>query len=190
MISSDGQPLQTVLDAIRVKYLDAEVVVVVTVRMRSPGRSGCKKPGRHHPSLVGTYQAEGRDLEAYDTDLAQIVKKYQPDWVVRIGWVQPLSEAFLEHFSYRVVNLHLGPPGKFPGAHAIAEAFAAFERGEIKQTGVTVQLVDENIKRGTMLATQAVPIYRSDTLDMLQPRGRAGCELLVNALRRLIQGDD
>ena len=87
------------------------------------------------------------------------------------GWMHILSGAFLRHFPYRVVNMHPALPGQFPGANAIAEAFAAFQRGEIKQTGVMVHLVpDERVDAGPVLATADVPIYPSDTLEMLTNR--------------------
>jgi phosphoribosylglycinamide formyltransferase-1 len=193
LLSQDGYLLQTLLEAIRARYLEAEIGVVVTNQAEvawAPRVQKAKLPIVYH--RLAAYRATGRDREDYDADLAVLIEKHQPDWVVLAGWTHVLSDAFLQHFPYRVVNLHLAPPGKFPGAHAIEEAWSAFERGEIKQTGVTVHFVsDERVNRGTTLATQDVPIYRSDTLGMLTQRvRRAGCELLVNALRRLIQGDD
>jgi folate-dependent phosphoribosylglycinamide formyltransferase PurN len=77
----------------------------------------------------------------------------------------------LQHYAYRVVNLHPALPGQFPGANAIADAFAAFQRKEIRKTGVMVHLVpDEQVDRGPVVATAEVPIYPSDTLEMLTNR--------------------
>lgn len=193
LISANSDLLQTLLDAIRAKYLEAEIVVVVANRKDAAGLRLAQKahmPTIYHP--LKPYQTEGRDRQAYDADLAALVQKYQPEWVILAGWMHILSDAFLQHFPYRVVNLHLAAPGKFPGAHAITDAYAAFQRGEIKQTGVTVHLVtDERVNRGVVLANQDVPLYRTDTANMVAQRvQRAGRELLVNALRRLMQGDE
>jgi len=193
LVSDDASALQAIFDAIRARYLDAEIVVVVANRKPAPGLRLAQKmgvPAVYHP--LKPYRIEGRDREMYDADLADLVKQYQPDWVVLASWAHVLSDAFLDDFSYRVVNLHLAQPGKFPGANAVGEALAAFQRGEIKQTGVTVHLVtDERVNRGTLLATQEVALYRNDTIDMLTQRiRRAGRELLVHMLYRLIQGDE
>lgn len=193
LISDDASALQAIFDAIRARYLDAEIAVVVANRKQAPGLRLAQKmgvPALYHP--LKPYRLDGRDRETYDADLATLVKQYQPDWVVLASWAHVLSDAFLDDFSYRVVNLHLAQPGKFPGANAIGEALAAFQRGEIKQTGVTVQLVtDERVNRGALLATQEVALYRNDTIDMLTQRiRRAGRELLVHTLYRLIQGDE
>jgi len=193
LISDDASALQALLDAIRAQYLDAKIEVVVANRKKAPGLALAQKariPTVYHP--LKPYRTAGRDRETYDADLADIVLQYRPDWVVLAGWAHLLSDTFLEDFSYRVVNLHLALPGKFPGANAMADALVAFKQGEIKQTGVTVHLVtDERVNRGTTLATQDVPLYRNDTLEMLTQRlRRAGREVLVNALYRLIQGDE
>ncbi len=193
LISGNGSNLQALIDAIRARYLDAEIVVVVSNRKAAQGLQRAEKvgiPTRYHP--LKPYTDAGRDRSEYDAELAAILQEYQPEWVILAGWMHILSDDFLQEFPYRVINLHPALPGRFPGANAIEEAFAAFGRGEIKQTGVMVHLVpDEQVDRGPVLAKQEVPIYPSDTLGMLTNRiHQAEHGLLVNALRRMIQGDD
>ncbi len=146
-------------------------------------------PTRYHP--LKPYTDAGRSRAEYDADLATMVKEYKPQWIVLAGWMHILGNAFLQRFPYRVVNLHPALPGQFPGAHAIADAFEAYGRGEIKQTGAMVHLVpDEQVDRGPVIASVDVPIYPSDTLEMLTQRmHQAEHGLLVNALQRLIEGD-
>jgi folate-dependent phosphoribosylglycinamide formyltransferase PurN len=82
-------------------------------------------------------------------------------------------------------------PGQFPGAHAIADAFEAYQAGDIDHTGIMVHLVpDERVDAGPVVATADVPIYPSDTLEMLTRRiHQTEHKLLVQALNRLIEGD-
>ena len=103
-----------------------------------------------------------------------------------------LSGAFLRQFPYRVVNLHPALPGQFPGAHAIEEAFAAFQAGKIKKTGCMVHLVpDEAVDAGPVIGTAEVPLYRTDTLETLTRRmHQAEHALLVQSMVRLTQGDE
>jgi len=192
LISGNGSNLQAILDAIRMRVLDAQVVVVVSNRKDAYGLERAERasvPTRYHP--LKPYRDAGKSREEYDADLAALVKEYAPEWVVLAGWMHILSNAFLQRFSYRVVNLHPALPGQFPGAHAIQDAYEAFQRGEIKQTGVMVHLVpDEQVDRGPVIASTDVPIYRSDTLEMLVNRmHQTEHRVLVNALQRLIEGD-
>lgn len=193
LISGSGSNLQAILDAIRSRVLAAEVVVVVSNRKAAYGlerAAAAGIPTRYHP--LKPYRDAGRSREEYDADLAQIVKEFAPDYVILAGWMHIFSNAFLRHFSYRVVNLHPALPGQFPGANAIAEAFAAFQRKEIQKTGVMVHLVpDEQVDRGPVVASADVPIYPSDTLEMLTNRiHQTEHRVLVQAIQRLISGDE
>ncbi|MCS6825403.1 MAG: phosphoribosylglycinamide formyltransferase [Caldilinea sp.] len=193
LISGNGSNLQAIIDAIHTKALDAEIVLVVSNRKNAFGLVRAERAGiptRYFP--LKPYTDAGRPRTEYDADLAQIVTEYRPDWVVLAGWMHILSKAFLDHFPYRVVNLHPALPGQFPGAHAIADAFAAFRRGEIKQTGCMVHLVpDEAVDAGPVIGVAEVPIYRTDTLETLTDRmHQAEHRLLVQSLQRLIVGDE
>jgi formyltetrahydrofolate-dependent phosphoribosylglycinamide formyltransferase len=193
LISGNGSNLQALIDAIRMKALDASIVCVVSNRKAAFGLARAEKAGvptRYFP--LKPYLDAGRTRAEYDGDLAGLVAAYKPDWVVLAGWMHILSAAFIERFPYRVVNLHPALPGKFPGAHAIEEAFAAFQRGEIKQTGCMVHLVpDEAVDAGPVIGVAEVPIYRTDTLEMLANRmHQAEHKLLVQSLQRLTVGDE
>lgn len=193
LISGNGSNLQALIDAIRMKALDATIACVVSNRKAAFGLVRAEKAGiptQYFP--LKPYLDAGRTRAEYDADLAALVASYKPDWVVLAGWMHILSAAFVERFPYRIVNLHPALPGKFPGAHAIEEAFAAFQRGEIKQTGCMVHLVpDEAVDAGPVIGTAEVPIYRTDTLEMLANRmHQAEHRLLVQSLQRLIVGDE
>jgi formyltetrahydrofolate-dependent phosphoribosylglycinamide formyltransferase len=193
LISGNGSNLQAILDAIRMRVLDAQVVVVVSNRKAAYGLARAAHAGvptRYHP--LKPYRDAGRSREEYDADLAQIVMEFTPDYVILVGWMHIFTEHFLRHFPYRVINLHPALPGKFPGAHAIEDAFAAYQRGEIKGTGVMVHLVpDEQVDRGPVLLTADVPIYPTDTLETLQNRvQQTEHKILVQAIARLIEGDE
>jgi formyltetrahydrofolate-dependent phosphoribosylglycinamide formyltransferase len=193
LISGNGSNLQAILDAIRVRVLDAQVVVVVSNRKDAFGLERASKAGvptRYHP--LKPYRDAGRSRNEYDAELAQIVKEYNPDYVVMAGWMHILSQDFLRHFPYRVINLHPALPGKFPGAHAIEDAFNAYKRGEIKHTGVMVHLVpDEQVDRGPVILTAEVPILPTDTLETLETRvQQTEHKILVQAIARLIEGDE
>src|SRR5688500_13645896 len=193
LISGNGSNLQAILDAIRMRVLDAQVVVVVSNRKAAYGLERAAKagvPALYHP--LKPYRDAGRSRNDYDAELAQLVKKYAPDYVVLAGWMHILSQEFLRHFPYRVINLHPALPGKFPGAHAIEDAFNAYQRGEIKMTGVMVHLVpDEQVDRGPVILTGEVPIYATDTLETLETRvQQTEHKILVQAIARLIEGDE
>jgi len=193
LISGSGSNLQAVLDAVRMRMLDAEVALVVSNRADAYGLKRAQKAGIETAvHELGPYKEDGSGRVAYDADLAQIVAEAAPDYVVLLGWMHILSDAFLRKFPYRVVNLHPALPGTFPGAHAIEDAWKAFQAGTIKETGLMVHLVpDERVDMGPVLAKEEVPIYPTDTLETLETRMHfAEHRLIVQTLDRLINGDE
>ena len=189
LISGNGSNLQAIIDAVAAGSLDARIAVVVSNRKAAYGLERARRahiPDRYFP--LKPYRDAQRSRAEYDADLAALVGKYTPDWVVLAGWMHILSEAFLGRFPNRVVNLHPALPGQFPGAHAIDDALAAFARGEVEQTGVMVHLVpDARVDEGPALAEQAVPIRAGDTRETLAERIHAvEHRLLVETLQELV----
>lgn len=192
-ISGNGTNLQAIIDAIRMRVLRAEIVLVVSNRQDAFGLERAARAGI--PTQVHAlkpYQDAGRGRVEYDADLAALVAPFRPDWIVLAGWMHILSAAFLGQFPYRVVNLHPALPGQFPGAHALEEAFAAYQAGKIKKTGCMVHLVpDEAVDAGPVIGTADVPIYPTDTLETLTRRmHQAEHMLLIQSLVRLTEGDE
>jgi formyltetrahydrofolate-dependent phosphoribosylglycinamide formyltransferase len=193
LISGNGSNLQAIIDAIRMRVLPAEVVVVVSNRKDAYGMERAARAGiptLYHP--LKPYREAGRSREEYDAALANQLQTYKPDWVVLVGWMHILSPDFLRHFPYRVINLHPALPGQFPGAHAIADALAAYQEGKIKHTGCMVHLVpDEGVDNGPIIGTVDVAIYPTDTQETLAQRmHQAEHTLLVQSLLRLVEGDE
>lgn len=193
LISGNGSNLQALIDAIRNRYLKAEICVVVSNKKDALGLQRAEQAGiptRYHP--FKPYKEAEKSRADYDADLAKIVKEYKPDYVILAGWMHILSNAFLQHFPYRVINLHPALPGTFPGTHAIERALEAFQRKEIKKTGVMVHLVpDEAVDAGPVIESEVVPIYSSDTLELLTTRmHNVEHRLLITALKRLIETDE
>jgi phosphoribosylglycinamide formyltransferase-1 len=102
-----------------------------------------------------------------------------------------LSITFLARFPMQVINLHPALPGTFPGTHAIERAFAAYQAGQIRETGIMVHFVpDEQVDAGPVIAQRVVPIEPTDTLDTFAERvHQTEWQLLVAVLQSLVQPD-
>ncbi len=183
LVSGSGSNLQALLDA------GLPVVAVVSNRKAAYALQRAVAAGVATEYLpLRPYTDAGRTRRAYDADLADVVARHRPDLVVLAGWMHVLSSAFLDRFPDRVVNLHPALPGTFPGAHAMADALAAFAEGRTDRTGIMVHLVpDEGVDDGPVLATVEVPIVEGDTLDTLAERMHAEeHRLLVATVRELL----
>ncbi|MBI1795017.1 MAG: phosphoribosylglycinamide formyltransferase [Chloroflexi bacterium] len=185
LISGNGSNLQAILDACASGELDASVVSVISNKADAYGLTRAHNAG---VEALHFAKLENESRSDYDARLAVCVSAYLPDYVVLAGWMRILSSSFLLSFPSRVVNLHPALPKTFPGVHAIERAYAAYQRGEIKHTGVMVHLVpDEGVDNGPVLAAQIVPIFADDTLESLEARIH-GAEhgLLVKTLQEIV----
>jgi formyltetrahydrofolate-dependent phosphoribosylglycinamide formyltransferase len=189
LVSGFGSNLQAILDAVAAgKLPGVEINLVVSNRREAYGikraiQSGV--PVMYFP--LAPYTRASRSREAYDADLAALLRALDVEWVVLAGWMHVLSQAFLQHFPSRVVNLHPALPGTFPGTHAIERAYEAYQEGDIDHTGIMVHLVpDEAVDAGPVVAQTKVPIFPEDSLEDLETRiHTAEHRLLVQALQEL-----
>jgi len=173
LISGFGSNQQAILDAVADGQLPGvEVALVVSNRREAYGITRAIRRGApvvYFP--FAPYKIANIPRQAYDADLARLVQAFDVDWVVLAGWMHVLSEAFLDRFPSRVVNLHPALPGAFPGTHAIERAYLAYQRGEIAHTGVMVHLVpDPAVDAGPVIAQEVVPILPQDSLGDLEAR--------------------
>jgi phosphoribosylglycinamide formyltransferase 1 len=190
LISGSGTNLQAIIDRTRDGYVpDAEVVVVVSNRRDAYGLERARQAGIPTEYLpLKRYRDAGKQRVEYDADLAEIVGRYRPDWVVLAGWMHIMSDAFIGHFRGRIMNLHPALPGELPGMHSIERAYDAYRRGEAAHTGVMVHLVpDEGVDVGPTVLIREVPILPTDTLADLEARVHTvEHQILPDALRLLI----
>ena len=163
LISGNGSNLQAILDACESGKLDAKVVSVISNKAEAFGLTRAKNAG---VEAIYFPKRENEARQEYDARLAVYVSGCLPEYVILAGWMRILSSSFLSYFPQRVINLHPALPGKFPGLHAIERTFEAYQRGEIKHTGVMVHLVpDEGVDNGPVLGQQEIYFQPDEALD-------------------------
>jgi formyltetrahydrofolate-dependent phosphoribosylglycinamide formyltransferase len=189
LISGFGSNQQAIMDAVEEGRLPGvEVALVVSNRREAVGIKRAVKGGIpvvYFPKAP--YTKAGRPREEYDADLAGIILSFGVEWIVQAGWMHVFTDAFLQRFPSRVVNLHPALAGMFPGMHGIEEAYEAYQKGEIEHTGVMVHLVpDPAVDAGPVVLQENVEIKPGDSLEDLETRIH-GVEhrLLVKALYNL-----
>jgi len=187
MISGGGSNLQAILDACgraegESGRLDAEVVAVISNKADAYGLERARLAGIDAVHVP----VDGRSRAIYDGVLSHVVRDAKPDLVVLGGWMRLLSNGFLKRF--QVVNIHPALPGAYAGLHAIERSFAAWEAGEITESGAMVHWVpDEGVDDGPVIAQRVVPFEDGDSLASFEARLHAAeHSLYVEALASII----
>ena len=185
LVSGNGSNLQAILDAIESGDLNAKVRAVISNNKNAYALERANLAGIPTEVVI---KAKEQNRSEFDTQLAEIVAKFQPDWIILAGWMRILSMNFLGRFPGKVINLHPALPGKFPGVHAIERAYQSFKDGEIDKSGVMVHLVpDEGVDSGPVLNQRVVDLLPEESLEQFEARMHT-CEhvLLVETIKNLI----
>ncbi len=189
LISGSGTNLKALMDAVQNSTLEAEIALVVSNRKAAFGLDRAKNAGI--PTLyfpLKPYKDAGKSREEYDADLAKTLEKHNPDLLILAGWMHIDSGALCQTFLGRIINLHPALPNEFAGAHAIEDAFAAWQRGEISRSGCMVHHVIPELDAGEAIVTKEVPFFAGDTLETFAARVHsAEHEIIVEATRTVLQ---
>ncbi|KAH0047102.1 hypothetical protein KCU72_g9335, partial [Aureobasidium melanogenum] len=60
--------------------------------------------------------------------------------------------------------------GQFNGAHAIDEAYRAFQEGKIDHTGIMIHYVILEVDMGEPIVTREIPMRKGESQDDLEQR--------------------
>ena len=157
LASGSGTNLQALLDA-----YPRELVVVAGDKKGAFAFERARRAGVpvEHVDPAGFV---GR--EDYDRELADRVAAHDVGLVVGAGYMRVLSPAFLERFP-AILNVHPSLLPAFRGLNAVRRALDA----GVRETGVTVHLMVEEVDAGPILAQEKVPVLPDDSEETLLER--------------------
>ena len=180
--SGVGSNFQAILDAVRSKKLHAVVALMVC---DDPKAYALKRAARRHVPTILLSPKHFKKREDYERVIVRILKNEKIDAVVLAGFMRIFTPTFIRAYRGRVLNIHPSALPNFKGAHAIRDAFEA----GVKETGVTVHLVTQDVDAGPVLARKKVKIRKGDTLEALEARiHRVEHVLYPAAVERFLKG--
>jgi phosphoribosylglycinamide formyltransferase 1 len=151
LVSGEGTNLQALIDA------------GLLVSAVASSKTGARALERARAAGIDTAVFAIEDYptrEERDLALADWFDVHGVSLVVCAGFMQLLTEPFLDRFPGRIVNVHPSLLPRFPGAHAIDDALSSGD----EMTGVTVHLVDRGLDTGPVLRQEPVPVQPHETL--------------------------
>jgi phosphoribosylglycinamide formyltransferase 1 len=157
LASGSGTNLQALLDA-----YPEELVVVAGDKKGAFAFDRARRAGVpvEHVDPAGFVSRED-----YDRELAERVAAHDVRLVVGAGYMRVLSPSFLERFP-AILNVHPSLLPKFRGLHAVRRALEA----GVRETGVTVHFMVEEVDAGPIVAQERVPVLPGDTEETLLAR--------------------
>lgn len=120
-------------------------------------------------------------VEERDAAMRDFFRAHGVELVVDAGYDRVHSQAFLEAFEERIINVH---PSLLPEFGGGMDAVARALEGGAKVTGATVHIVTASLDAGPIMVQEAVPILEGDTVETLRQRvNEAEHRILPQAIR-------
>jgi phosphoribosylglycinamide formyltransferase 1 len=163
LISGNGTNLQSIIDAIETKKLDAKIEVVLSNKADAQGLVRAQNHGIRTEVLDHKAFAS---REAYDQAVVDRLRARGVELVVLAGFMRLLSSVFVKAYSNRIMNIHPALLPSFPGLHVQKKAL---DHG-VRVAGCTVHFVNEECDEGPIIIQAVVPVYPDDSEEQLAAR--------------------
>lgn len=164
LISGRGSNMKALAQAAS-HMTNVNIVAVISHSASSEGLAWAQAQGIPTEQLV--YDAAGGQTRAqYDEELARRIDRYQPDLVLLAGFMRILSDAFVNRYTGRLVNIHPSLLPLFPGMHTHQQALTA----GVRVHGCSVHYVIPALDQGPIIAQAVVPVLVEDTAQSLAER--------------------
>jgi phosphoribosylglycinamide formyltransferase-1 len=163
LISGSGSNLQAIIDAITAGHLNARICAVISNR---PGVKGLERAAAADIPAYTLDHTNFASREEFDQQLMQLIDQYQPQLVILAGFMRILSDAFVNHYQGRMLNIH---PSLLPEFRGLNTHQRALQAG-VAQHGVSIHYVSNELDGGPLVLQAVVDISHQDTVDSLQRR--------------------
>ena len=185
LASGRGSNLQALIDDAR-DGAPYEIAVVISNVADAPALDRARRAG----IPAHWVDHRGRPREAFEADLARLLREARADVICLAGFLRILSPWFVSQFLGRILNIHpsLLPAFGGPGLIGMRVHEAVLAAG-VRETGCTIHQVDETVDGGPIVAQAIVPVRPGDTPEILAERvAREEHRLYPHVVRSIAEG--
>jgi phosphoribosylglycinamide formyltransferase-1 len=163
LISGRGSNLQSIIDAVAARRLDATIAVVISNRRQAVGLQRAREAGLEAMCL-GPHDYADRD--AHDRAILDVLRDRRVDLICLAGYMRLIGASLIEAFPSRILNVHPSLLPAFPGLDAQRQAL---DHG-VRVAGATVHIVTSEPDAGPIILQASVPVLDDDTVESLSAR--------------------
>ena len=161
--SGNGSNFEAIAAAVKKNKLRARIACLVCDK---PGARAVERAHRYQVPVVLVNPKLFSSRKDYEKFIVRVLRNQGVEVVILAGFMRILTPHFIRAYQGKILNIHPSYLPQFKGAHAIRDAYEA----GVRETGVTVHLVTEDVDTGPILAQERVKIRPSDTLASLEKR--------------------
>ncbi len=159
-----------------------EVVLVFSNRQNAKGLHTAQEYGIKTECIP----SKGRKRDDFDREVIDLLKSYDPDYIILAGYMRLLSPVFINTYKNRIVNIHPADTRAFQGVGGYEWAF----NNHLERTFVTVHFVDEGMDTGDIIEQRELDISKCETLEEVEEKGLAlEHKMYAEVLKKLFEKD-
>ncbi|MEX1081803.1 MAG: phosphoribosylglycinamide formyltransferase [Halofilum sp. (in: g-proteobacteria)] len=163
LVSGRGTNLQALLDEAGAGRLPVEFRAVISNRPDALGLERATAAGIQTEVVDHRAFTERAD---FDAALAASIDAHTPALIVLAGFMRIFTDAFVERYRARMLNIH---PSLLPDFRGLDTHQRALDAG-VARHGATVHFVTPELDGGPPVAQVSVPVHADDDADTLAAR--------------------
>ena len=181
LISGNGSNLQALIDNFKKEESNVDINCVISNKKDAFGLVRAERAEIDNHFVDHT---KFRNRETFDQELIQILGGYNPDLIVLAGFMRILSEAFVEKYLGKVINIHPSLLPKYPGLETHKKVI------ENKEThhGVTVHYVDKTLDGGPICAQSEIEVTTKNINDLQEQIHKIEHEIYPRVVQQIADG--
>ena len=164
LISGNGSNLQSIIDTIEAKQINASLSAVISNNAEAYGLTRARKHAIE-TRVIDHRQYKSRD--SFDQALLRCIKEFDPDYILLAGFMRILGSAFINAYRNKIINIH---PSLLPDYKGLNTHQRAMDNLEIEH-GVSIHLVTPELDGGPVLMLGRYRIEEGNTVADLQHKG-------------------
>lgn len=164
LISGRGSNMVSLAEAAKAPDYPAELSLVVS---NIPDAGGLER-ARSFGIAAATvdHRSFGRDREAFERAVDELLRVNQIDIVVLAGFMRILTPWFVKRWEGRMINIHPSLLPLFKGTHTHRQALEA----GVSEHGCSVHFVVPELDAGPVILQAKVPVLPGDNEELLAER--------------------
>jgi phosphoribosylglycinamide formyltransferase-1 len=182
LFSGGGTNLEAIIAAANRGDLPVEVAAAIT---NSPNAGGIARAEAAGIPVEVVDHRRYPDRATFDAALRERIDAHQPQLVVLAGFMRVLTDAFVDHYLGRMLNVH---PSLLPRHTGLDTHRRALEAGD-REHGSSVHFVTRELDGGPVVVQARVPVRPDDTPETLEARVRPWEYIILpRAIRLFAEG--
>ncbi|XP_021893668.1 phosphoribosylglycinamide formyltransferase, chloroplastic isoform X1 [Carica papaya] len=167
-VSGGGSNFRSLHQACLEGSIHGDVVVLVTNKGDCGGAEYARNNGI--PTLLFP-KVKDQPNGLSPSELVTVLRRYEIDFILLAGYLKLIPLELIRAYPKCIVNIHPSLLPAFGGKGYFGmKVHRAVIASGARYTGATIHFVDENYDTGRILAQQVVPVFATDTAEVLAAR--------------------